>query len=168
VGLDDDEAFVKLFRSEYPTMERLAYLMTGERDAARELAQEAFARAYASWGRVGGYDRPGAWVRRVLIRLAGRQRDRRAREFASADDAPTELPELEETSVMVRELVLQLPLKQRAAVVLTYYEGLPSAEVAEIIGCSDATVRVHLHKARRTLGERLAVDESDEESDVDR
>ncbi|HEX2031074.1 MAG TPA: sigma factor, partial [Actinomycetota bacterium] len=61
-----------LFREEYPSIVRTAYLMLGDREAAEDVAQEAFARLFARWGKVSRYDRPGAWVRRVAIRLSAR------------------------------------------------------------------------------------------------
>ena len=135
-------------------MERLAYLMVGDPESARDLAQEAFARAFASWRRVGGYDRPGAWVRRVLIRLAVRARGRRSREVpGETPDRPVVAGET--TAIVVRDAVLALPPRQRACVVMTYFVGLSAREVGEALGCAEATVRVHLHDARRTLAEQL-------------
>ncbi|MCA1695161.1 MAG: hypothetical protein LC749_10765, partial [Actinobacteria bacterium] len=73
----DWEGFDALFRREYPEIVRTAYGVLGERQAAEDVAQEAFARLYARWPRVGSYDRPGAWVRRVAIRVAVREKGRK-------------------------------------------------------------------------------------------
>lgn len=70
------DGYAILFRREYPSILRMSYAIIGDRQAAQEVCQEAFARLYANWARVGGYERPGAWVRRVAIRLAVRQRSR--------------------------------------------------------------------------------------------
>jgi RNA polymerase sigma-70 factor (ECF subfamily) len=59
----------------------------------------------------------------------------------------------------VRAAVLELPIRQRAVVVLHYLDDLPVSEVAAVLGCSEGTVKTHLHRARRslatTLGEEL-------------
>ncbi len=64
------EPFDAFYRREYPQMVSVVYALTGQRWAAEELAQEAFIRAFRAWGTVSGYDKPGAWLRRVTINLA--------------------------------------------------------------------------------------------------
>ena len=66
----DDPDFVSLFEREYQAQVRTAYLILGDEGLAREVTQEAFARALARWRRLRGYDKPGAWVRMVTVRLA--------------------------------------------------------------------------------------------------
>lgn len=150
-----DPAFVDLFDREFPAITRTVAVVTGDRELAADVTQEAFARAFSRWRTVGRYDRPGAWVRRVAIRLAMRavRRDRR--------------PEaLEEASVTVpgsRDLDLEravatLPGKQRAAITLHYFDDLPVRDVAAHLGCSEATAKVHLHRARVRLATILGED----------
>src|SRR6185436_14523926 len=81
------ESVRELFDVEYAGLVRLATLITGDVTAAEDAVQEAFARAIARWHRLRSYDRPGAWVRRVTIRLAVRDRGRRRREL------PSDLPD---------------------------------------------------------------------------
>src|ERR1051325_6008772 len=64
------EAFERLCRDEYARVVRTAYLITGDREEALDVAQEAFARAYERWRTVSRVDRPGAWVTRVAANLA--------------------------------------------------------------------------------------------------
>ena len=153
----EDSAFAWLFRDEYPAIVRTAYLMLGDRQAAEDVAQEAFVRLYARWRRVSRYERPGAWVRRVAIRLASRAR-RRPRPATLTEGAarpePTADPDL-------RRALLALPANQRAAVVLHYLEDLPVAEVAALMGCAASTAKVHLHRARRRLAELLGEETND-------
>jgi RNA polymerase sigma-70 factor (sigma-E family) len=159
IGTETEAGFAWLFRDEYPSIVRTAYLMLGDREAAEDVAQEAFVRLYARWSRVSRYDRPGAWVRRVAIRLAVRARRRAATlplqaEQLGHQEAPGD-PDL-------RRALLALPAKQRAAVVLHYLEDLPVADVAELMGCAVSTAKVHLHRARK----RLALELGEETDDV--
>ena len=153
-----ESAFAWLFRDEYPAIVRTAYLMLGDRAAAEDVAQEAFARLYARWRRISRYERPGAWVRRVAIRLASRARRRMPRlepvvEEATGPETPADLD--------LHRAVLALPPNQRAAVVLHYLEDLPVDEVAALMGVAPATARVHLHRARRRLATLLGEETED-------
>jgi RNA polymerase sigma-70 factor (ECF subfamily) len=153
-----DSAFGWLFRDEYPAIVRTAYLMLGDRSAAEDVAQEAFIRLYARWRRISRYERPGAWVRRVAIRLASRARRRIPPAQPSADHpAPTAAP----ADLDLQRAILALPANQRAAVVLHYLEDLPVEEVAELMGVAPATARVHLHRARRRLATLLGEETED-------
>jgi RNA polymerase sigma-70 factor (sigma-E family) len=156
---DTESAFAWLFRDEYPAIVRTAYLIVGDRAAAEDVAQEAFVRLYARWRRVSRYDRPGAWVRRVAIRLATRARRRE-----STLQLEPEQPGTTDTTVDpdLRRAILSLPPNQRAAIVLHYLEDLPVAQVAEAMGVATSTAKVHLHRARK----RLAVLLGEETNDV--
>ena len=158
--------FDEWYRAEYRAVVGLAYALSGSRTAAEELAQEAFLAAHRSWGRVGRYDDPGAWVRRAvanrsvsrlrrlgsegraLARLAGRSAD-------TADAAPGPDPEF-------WAAVRALPTRQAQAVALHYLEERTVDEIAEILGCAPGTVKVHLHRGRRALAERLRCTMEDE------
>jgi RNA polymerase sigma-70 factor (ECF subfamily) len=159
----DDPAFSELFELEYPLQVRTAYLIVGDEGLAREIAQEAFARAMARWRRLKHYERPGAWLRLVTVRLALRTRDHRVREPAidpnrAADLAVVDAP----TDPAVVAAVLDLPRRQRAAVTLHYLCDQPVDEVARLMGTKAATVRVHLHRARARLAVVLGEEMSDE------
>jgi RNA polymerase sigma-70 factor (ECF subfamily) len=158
IGAETDSGFAWLFRDEYPAIVRTAYLMLGDREAAEDVAQEAFVRLYARWRRVSRYDRPGAWVRRVAIRLAARARYRRPiLALLPEQPGPAEVaadPDL-------RRALLSLPANQRAAIVLHYLEDLPVAEVAGLMGCAVSTAKVHLHRARKRLAMLLGEETDD-------
>lgn len=145
-----------LFREEYPRIVRTAYLMVGEREAAEDIAQEAFARLYARWARVSRYDRPGAWVRRVAIRLAARAIQRRR--FIPLVEPPA-VPAGRDPDL--HRALLQLPHAQRAAVVLHYLEDRPVDDVAALMGCSPSTAKVHLHRGRKRLAALLGEEDHD-------
>ena len=102
----------------------------------------------------GARPRPaGRWVRRVAIRRAVRVRDRRIAEPAFVQSDPPPGADLD-----LLAAVAALPRAQRAAVALFYLEDRPVAEVAELMGCSESTVKVHLHRARARLAAALALD----------
>lgn len=155
MGSRSPEGFDALFREEYPSIARAAFLVTGDRETAREIAQDAFAEAFSRWRRVKRYDRPGAWVRRVAIRDAVRvrERDRRRQELAAATAEPIDV---HSPAPLDLESALDvLSPTQRAAVVLHYFDDLSVQDTADALGCEPATASVHLHRARRRMADVL-------------
>lgn len=152
--------FDAVFVDEYPKMVALAAAVSGRRTFAEDLAQEAMTRLHRNWGRIQGFQAPGAWVRRVTINLALSQRRRLANETkaklrlrsAPVDDRP---PSTHAEHQPVWEAVAALPGKQRAAVALRYLEDRSIDEIADVLEIAPSTVRVHLHRAAQTLRERL-------------
>jgi RNA polymerase sigma-70 factor, ECF subfamily len=159
-GQDDPvvvpERFDSFYLREFRAVTALAYVLSGSRLAAEDIAQEAFLAAHHDWGRVGGYDQPGAWVRRVAANLALRWSRRRlleARALARAalggrQPAVAELPARD---AEVWAAVRRLPRRQAQAVAMHYLAGYPLREIAELLGCSEGTVKTHLHRARAAL-----------------
>lgn len=140
----------ELFRREYEPMYRLAFAMLGSDGDAEDVAQEAFAAVAARWDVL---DNPGGYLR-VSVVNGGRKRMRsRARrtnaEVRMKRDAATNAP------VAQREYLLDaldgLSERQRVAVVLTYYSGLDSIEVGELMECRPATVRSLVRHALTSL-----------------
>jgi RNA polymerase sigma-70 factor (sigma-E family) len=158
-GEDAGSDFSWMFREEYPAVVRTAYLILGDRAAAEDVAQEAFIRLYVRWAKISRYERPGAWVRRVAIRLAGRARRARRITFALSEDPAA--GQVVPSDPDLQRALLTLPPSQRAAVVLHYLEGRPVAEVASILGCATPTAKVHLHRARKRLGALLGEETAD-------
>jgi RNA polymerase sigma-70 factor (sigma-E family) len=149
-----EDGFAHFFRAEYPAVVRTVAVITHDQDLARDLAQEAFVQLLRHWTKVSTYDRPDAWVRRVAIRLATRtwRRDllRTAKERQGFGGV-TELAGPSSDRLDLVAAVRRLPARQRAVVALFYYEDRPVAEIADILDCTEATVKVHLHKARQRL-----------------
>jgi RNA polymerase sigma-70 factor (ECF subfamily) len=131
-------------------------LITGDAAVAEDVVQEAFARALARWKKIQHYDKPGAWVRRVVIRLAVRTKDKRAREMHAP--VPEQGVEAANDPDLVDALAT-LPPKQRAAIVLFYLEGCTTEEVAAALDVPASTARSHLHRGRAALAQRLAISE---------
>lgn len=156
VAASESEAqFTRLFQDEYPQITKTAYLILGDWDQARDVAQEAFTRVFTNWRKVSKYERPGAWVRRVAIRLAVGS-NRRSALFTQAAAKLHQEPAMPSVGDPdLQSAIRSLPRAQRAAVVLHYLLDLPVSEVAESMGCSSSTAKVHLHHARKRLGEVL-------------
>ncbi len=149
--------FPVFFHEQYRSIVADAYFITGNKDDALEIADEAFFRAFIRWRKISSYEKPGAWVRRVAIRLATRFKIRRHRESGELTTEP--VVNIDPTEFLdLRRAVLQLSPQQRAAVVLHYYDDLPLHEVAETMKCKEATVGRYLHDARDRLRALLTLE----------
>jgi RNA polymerase sigma-70 factor (ECF subfamily) len=154
--------FDAFYRSEYDGALRFAFVLTGRMAVAEELTQEAFLAAYRKWGRLGGYDDPGAWVRRTLSnssRSWWRRRTTEVRVVTRLHREHTEALELPERDEEVFDAVRRLPARQRAVVALVLLEDRSVADTAAILGCGEGTVRTHLVRGRRALAEALHLPE---------
>jgi RNA polymerase sigma-70 factor, ECF subfamily len=142
--------FAWFFRAEFPSVLRTVFLIVHDRATAEDVAQEAFIQLLRHWRKVSRYERPDAWVRRVATRQAVRvmRRDRMRAEL-EGPDVPAADPELPD--IDLARAVQRLPPMQRIAVVLFYFEDRPIAEIVDILGISDGSVKVHLHRARHRL-----------------
>lgn len=151
-------SFEALFVAEYPKMVALAAAVSGSRSHAEDIAQEAMSRLNRRWAQVQGYDKPGAWLRRTTINLALSQRRRlvaEAKAVLRLGRPDPELPPAEPADQAVWDAVAQLPGNQRAAVALHFLEDRSVVEIADILDIAPSTARVHLHRARQTLRDRL-------------
>ncbi len=160
VAGDDFDA---LYRREAVSLATLGAALTGSRELGADLAHEALLRAYRSWGSVRGLDRPGAWVRRVLINLCHDARRRSGREERALRRSATRDEALPVDPVDDRfwAAVRALPDRQRAAVALRYVDDLSVDEIAHVLGISDGTVKATLFKARQTLAATLGASVTD-------
>jgi RNA polymerase sigma-70 factor (ECF subfamily) len=162
------EGFDELFRAEYPGIVRELALVLGDRALAEDVAADAFAELWRRWDKVKSLEKPGAWVRLVAVRGAGRARWRRGRrqqvEATHELGAPAEALDLDLLAALAA-----LTQHQRVAVVLHHLGGWPAADIATVLGCAEVTVRTHLLRGRERLGALLAIpDDHQEVRDVDR
>jgi RNA polymerase sigma factor (sigma-70 family) len=154
--------FDALFRREFGPITRTAYLVVGDWEVAREIAQDAFVQALRHWHKVQGLESPGGWVRRVAIRDAVRARGRDARRRLLHSDRAGEADRPETVALDVRRALLTLPRQQRAVIALHYLDDRPVAEIAALLGCSRGTVKTHLARGRQALAALLGEEVTDE------
>ncbi|MDR7253591.1 RNA polymerase sigma-70 factor (ECF subfamily) [Nocardioides sp. BE266] len=142
------------FRACFPPVSRTVFLMVHDRELAEDITQEALYRMLRHWRTVSEYERPEAWVRRVAIRIAVRELQRRAARVSKERlGQPTSYDELPDPDVA--RAVAELAPMQRAAVVLFYWEDRPVHEIAEVLAVSESTVKQHLYRARQRLASLL-------------
>ena len=156
----DPADFSRFWRREYPAVVRLTLALTGRRDMAEELAQDAFLAAYRQWPRVSGYDQPGAWVRRVATNAAVSTLRRRSSELKGLARLSRQRQAVVESSDEDRELwdaLRRLPRRQAQVLALVVVDDLSVAEVARVLEVGEETVRTHLRRGRATLADRLGL-----------
>lgn len=155
-GMLDDGSFDDFFRREQPRTVALAYRLTGQREVARDLAQDSMLKAFQWWSSVREMDRPGAWVRRVTINAAmSWHRSDRRRAALRQRLAPATVDAPAEPEVALWEQVRRLPPRQREAVLLYYVEDMSVADAAERMAVAVGTVKAALARARAGLGDAL-------------
>ncbi|HEU5036931.1 MAG TPA: SigE family RNA polymerase sigma factor [Nocardioides sp.] len=161
--MDDFDEF---FRATWPRLFRTAYAVAGDAASAEDALQAAFARVFASWRRISSVDHPEAYVRRMVVNeiIGDRRRGwwRRERPTAEPDQAGAAgRVQSPEVGVADRQAVWAavraLPVRQRAVIVLRYYEDLSEREIAEVLGCSPGTVKSQASAALANLRRNAAV-----------
>lgn len=161
------EAFEDFYVREYPAVVGLAYALSGSRWGAEDLAQEAFLAAHRDWGRIGSYQQPAAWVRRVVANLAVSAFRRRLAETKALARMIIPLgrgeavPDLAAADPDFWAAVRALPRRQAQVVALYYLEDRSVTDVADILDMTLGTVKRHLYDARQTLARRLQVQEEE-------
>jgi RNA polymerase sigma-70 factor (ECF subfamily) len=158
-GTGRDSAFDAFAREQRQALVAFAWTLTGDVGVAEDVAQDALHATWQAWDRGDGIRRPGAWARQVVAnravdRLRRAGRERRAIGIVGARPDPT--VDLHTTDHEFWDAVRALPARQAQAIALHYLEDRPVADIAEILGCAPATVKVHLHRGRRALADALA------------
>ena len=156
-GFDD---FSRFWRAEYSAVVRLTLALTGRRDVAEELAQDAFVAAYRRWPLVSAYDQPGAWVRRVATNAAVSALRRRSVELkglARLSRQRWQAVEIPEEDQQLWAALRELPKRQAQVLALVVVDDLSVAEVARVLEVGEETVRTHLRRGRAALAERLGL-----------
>jgi RNA polymerase sigma-70 factor, ECF subfamily len=176
VAQGDEAAFDVLVSRYQQRSWRLAWSILRDAEEARDISQEAFVRLYQTAGSFAGRSKFSTWFYQILVNLCLDQRRRRWWQIMGSNHhqsagAPAEEPLIERlpadphdpTDAMERERavkqlwaeVARLAPQQRAVVVLQVQEELSTREIASVLRCSEATVRVHLHRALGTLRKRM-------------
>ena len=152
----DGDRLGELYVRSAPAGIRLAYLLTGDQTMAEDLVQEAFLRFVGRLHHLRDPDAFDAYLRRTIVNLSKNAFRRRAVERAHldlerADQVTGRLDPDVATYETMRSALLTLPARQRAAIVLRYYEDLPEAEIADLLRCRPATVRSLVARGLETL-----------------
>jgi RNA polymerase sigma-70 factor, ECF subfamily len=176
VAQGDEAAFDVLVSRYQQRAWRLAWSILRDAEEARDISQEAFVRLYQTAGSFAGRSKFSTWFYRILVNLCLDQRRRRWWQIMGSNHhqsaaAPVEEPLIERlpaaphdpTDTVERERAVKqlwaevdrLAPQQRAVVVLQVQEELSTREIASVLRCSEATVRVHLHRALGTLRKRM-------------
>ena len=154
--MDRRERFAELFQAEYPGLVRELGLILGDRALAEDVAADGFVEMWRKWDRVNALERPGAWVRRVALRKAGRARWRRGRRRQVEASFAASPPNRGGVDLDLVRALAQLSEAQRTTVVMHHLGGWPTGDIAVVLGCADVTVRSHLSRGRQRLAELLS------------
>ncbi len=158
------DEFTAFYVATWPRLFRTTYAVAGDRQRTEDALQTAFAQAWSRWARVSAADDPIAYVRRMAVNAAiSAHRRAWVRQETSVPDLPDRpAPRPEPTAIeptghdSTWQVVQGLPPRQRAVVVLRYYEGLSEREIADVLGCRPGTVKSQASAALSTLRARLA------------
>jgi RNA polymerase sigma-70 factor (sigma-E family) len=167
--VSDPPEFTAWVAARGPALQRFAYLVTGRADDAPDLVQEALSRAYPRWARLAATGTVEAYVRRSIVNasITGWRKNRHLVVVDDAEplvrrrdhhpDPTTRLDDADEAWALVQTL----PARQRAAVVLRFYEDQSFAQIALVLDCAEATARSHVHRAVAALRTRLSQEDPD-------
>jgi len=152
------DGLAELHRRYYPELVRLAFALTGDWSLAEELGQEAFVRAWRSWGSIRSQQSAPAYLRATVINLARTSLRSRLREIRAWREAATRRQAEAAVSPDVLRALARLPPRKRACVVLRYYLDLSEADTAAALGISVGTVKSQTARALARLRPLLADD----------
>jgi RNA polymerase sigma-70 factor (sigma-E family) len=155
--------FDKFVAAHVDDLLRTAYLIVWDEGEAEDLVQECLLKVARRWSRVRRMEQPKAYARRILVNLAlddARRRTRRRRELERAPGAPTVLWAVDplqalETRAELLQALGELHERQRAVLVLRYFNDLTEAQVADVLGCSPGTVKSSASRGLARLREAL-------------
>ncbi|WP_062436916.1 SigE family RNA polymerase sigma factor [Herbidospora daliensis] len=151
-----DEGFREFVGQHQRAWIRTAYLLTGDAHLAEDLLQSVLIKVLGKWS---GLDQPDAYVRKALVNqyISWRRRPRREIPRAEPPDRSYTSEDTALTRLMVQRALMRLSPRQRAVIVLRYYEDRTERETAEILGCSLGTVKSQAHHALARLREFTGV-----------
>lgn len=156
-----DAEFQEFYEANYGRIVAMVAVVLGDRHQAEDVAQEAFARALTRWSRIGGYELPEAWVRRVALRIAidsGRRFRRAIRvsvKLAAQRQATEPEPADSLAFTALGAALRRLPLREREVLALHYLADLPVEAIARERGLPAGTVKTRLASGRRRLEAEL-------------
>lgn len=159
------EAFDLLYEKYKNLVIRTAYLITGNKSDSEDVAQETFVKVYLHISELKNDAGFKPWMMQILVRTAYRTGKKKSREVPDEEierlsESGSVLSPLgqmikKEEAEMIARAVAALPMKQKAAVILYYYNELTVGEIAGLLGCREGTVKSRLHTARKFLKGKL-------------
>jgi RNA polymerase sigma-70 factor, ECF subfamily len=154
----DSESFDSFYAGSVRRVTSQLYALTGDRSEAEDVVQEAYARAWQRWDKVGSYDDPESWVRTVAWRISvSAWRKTISRSSAHRRHGiPPPVPEVSPDYVAMIGALRKISDDQRRAIVLYHLVGLSVPEVARETGASPAAVKARLTRGRRALSAHLS------------
>jgi RNA polymerase sigma-70 factor (sigma-E family) len=158
--MNTGQDFVDFVAARWESLYRLAYLLTASPTAAEDMLQTTLEKAYVSWARISRMEYPEAYVRRMLANAVVASSRRAWLREVPSGRMPESAGEPVEIGVLDRSLlwplVCALPARQRAVVVLRYYEDLSEVQISEVLGCAPGTVKSQASAAMKALRRALA------------
>lgn len=156
--------FAEFVAARSTSLLRLAYLTCGSHHEAEDVLQTALERAYRAWPRLRADTDPEPYVRRVIVNLAiSRARRRRILRIIPVGDVPETPVSAAASGVELRQVLSgalrALPPRQRAVMVLRFWEDLTEAQTADVLGCSVGTVKSQAAKALAKLRATVVMEE---------
>jgi RNA polymerase sigma factor (sigma-70 family) len=161
------EPFDAFFARERDAVIGLAFALTGDQGLAEDIVQDAFLEAFRNWDRIAGYERPGAWVRRVVANMSVSTFRRRRGELRMLTQLSArqewDVPDLSPSTLVFWQAVRSLPKRQAQVAALFYLEDRSIADIAVTLEMAEGTVKKHLYDGRKALARILDLDEVTDE-----
>lgn len=154
-GAEDEAAYASFYLGHFAGVTRTAYLVVRDWAAAEDITQDAFVQLYVHWRKISRYEQPDAWVRCVAIRMARRFAKRERMRDVLSRRAQEPPPDASPADIDLQRVIAKLTPAQRAVVALFYFDDLSVAQVANALQCSESSVKVSLHRARRAMAQLL-------------
>ncbi|GLY49546.1 SigE family RNA polymerase sigma factor [Lentzea sp. NBRC 102530] len=152
---DRDAAFQAYFAARSDALRGTAYLLCGDWHRAEDLVQQSFTKLYLAWGRLGRHEALDGYTRQILVRTFLSERRRGWFRFESASDEVADAAAPPgghpEERVVLLEALAKVPPKQRACLVLRYWEDLSIEQTAAVLKCSGGTVKSQAARGLQTL-----------------
>jgi RNA polymerase sigma-70 factor (sigma-E family) len=157
-----DEAFMEFVRARSLSLRRTAYLLCGDWSSGDDLVQEALAKVYVAWPRIAATEAALSYTRTTMLRtyLNEKRKWRREVNLAEVPEHPTDDQDTALT-VTLSALLRELPTKQRAVLVLRFYQDLSVPQIADELGIPEGTVKSQLSRGLATMRVRLGEPEPD-------
>ncbi|MFD9738485.1 RNA polymerase sigma factor [Umezawaea sp. NPDC059074] len=162
----EEQGFREFAVTHAASLRRTAYLFCGDWHTAEDLMQQSLMKLYQAWHRVQQQDHAGAYARKILLRT---WLDEKRRPWRRAEQRDGELPETADSGAdpdlvsgrlwakeLIQKALIKVPPRQRAVLVLRYFEDLSVTDVAAVMGCTEGTVKSQT--ARGLVALRAAVD----------